>query len=108
MKGGTVVMEFVPRSAVIHEFIDTLQPMMDVYNLDQVGIFEEEGSGNQYYVGYTINKDDDMIVLHMPFVKNERGELALEKEEWTIRADGQETKGFHSLQEAMENIMKMH
>ncbi|WP_027409106.1 DUF5634 family protein [Anoxybacteroides tepidamans] len=101
-------MEFVPRSAIIHEFIDTLEPMMDVYGLDQVGIFEEEGNGDTYYIGYTINKDDDMIILHMPFVKNERGELALEKEEWTIRADGKEEKGYHSLQEAMEKVITRH
>jgi hypothetical protein len=103
MRGGRK-MEFAPRSVIIHEFIDTLQPLMDVYQLDQVGIFEEEGEENKYYIGYTINKDDDMIVLHMPFVKNERGELALEKQEWTIRKDGREQKGYYLLQEAMDEI----
>ena len=97
-------MEFAPRSVIINEFIDTLQLLMDVYQLDQVGVFEEEGEGNKYYIGYTINKDDKMIVLHMPFVKNERGELALEKQEWTIRKDGREQKGYQFLQEAMDEI----
>jgi hypothetical protein len=101
---GVRKMEFVPRSVIIHEFIDALQPLMDVYHLDQVGIFEEEGEGNKYYIGYTINKDDKMIVLHMPFVKNERGELALEKQEWTVRKDGREQKGYYSLQAAMDEI----
>ncbi len=32
-------------------------------------VFEERGEGNRYYVGYTINKDDEMITIHMPFVK---------------------------------------
>ncbi|EPR28878.1 hypothetical protein I656_01445 [Geobacillus sp. WSUCF1] len=98
-------MEFAPRSVVIEEFIDTLEPMMEAYGLDQVGIFEEHGEGNRYYVGYTINKDDEMITIHMPFVKNERGELALEKQEWTVRKDGREKKGFHSLQEAIEEVI---
>ncbi|BAD75749.1 hypothetical protein GK1464 [Geobacillus kaustophilus HTA426] len=98
-------MEFAPRSVVIEEFIDTLEPMMEAYGLDQVGIFEEHGEGNRYYIGYTINKDDEMITIHMPFVKNERGELALEKQEWTVRKDGREKKGFHSLQEAMEEVI---
>lgn len=52
-----------------------------------------------------ITKDDEMITIHMPFVKNERGELALEKQEWTVRKDGREKKGFHSLQEAMEEVI---
>jgi hypothetical protein len=101
---GVRKVDFVPRSVIIHEFIDTLQPMMEAYHLDQVGIFEEEGEGNKYYIGYTINKDDDMIVLHMPFVKNERGELALEKQEWTIRKNGREQKGYRFLHEAMDEM----
>ncbi len=32
-------MEFAPRSVVIEEFIDTLEPMMEAYGLDQVGSF---------------------------------------------------------------------
>lgn len=100
-------MEFVPRSVIIKELIDTLQPIMDIYNLDQVGIFEEEGEGNQYYMGYTVNKDDHMIVLHMPFVKNERGELALQKQEWTVRVNGKEQSGYHSLDEAWADIERI-
>ncbi|AGT31784.1 hypothetical protein M493_07495 [Geobacillus genomosp. 3] len=98
-------MEFAPRSVVIEEFIDTLEPMMEAYDLDQVGIFEEHGEGNRYYIGYTINKDDEMIVVHMPFVRNERGEVALEKQEWTVRKDGDEKTGYRSLQEAMEEVI---
>ncbi|QIZ67553.1 DUF5634 family protein [Geobacillus subterraneus] len=99
-------MEFAPRRVILEEFIDTLEPMMETYGLDQVGIFEERGEGNRYYVGYTINKDDEMITIHMPFIQNERGELALEKQEWTIRKDGQEKKGYRSLPEAMDEAIQ--
>jgi hypothetical protein len=105
---GEKKMEFVPRSVIMNEFIETLQPMMEKYDLDQVGIFEEEGERNHYYIGYTINKDGNMLIVHMPFVKNERGELALQKQEWTIRTNGHERNGYSSLQEAMDDIDKTY
>jgi hypothetical protein len=82
--------------------------MIKIYNLEQIGIFEEEGEDNLYYMGYTINKDGKMIFLHMPFIKNERGELALQKQEWTIRMNGNERKGYGSLSEAMADISATH
>ncbi|HZG60111.1 MAG TPA: DUF5634 family protein [Anoxybacillus sp.] len=101
-------MDFVKREVIMNELIDTLEPMMETYDLDQIGIFEEEGENNLYYMGYTINKDGEMILLHMPFVKNARGELALQKQEWTVRMDGNEQKGYHSLEEAMKQINIFH
>ncbi|WP_044748224.1 DUF5634 family protein [Bacillus alveayuensis] len=101
-------MEFVKREVIMNELIETLEPMMKTYDLDQIGIFEEEGENDLYYMGYAINKDEEMILLHMPFVKNARGELALQKQEWTIRMDGNEQKGYHSLDEAMKQISIFH
>jgi hypothetical protein len=101
-------MDFVKREVIMNELIETLEPMMETYDLDQIGIFEEEGENDLYYMGYTLNKGEEMIVLHMPFVKNARGELALQKQEWTIRMDGNEQKGYHSLEEAMNHINATH
>jgi hypothetical protein len=79
--------------------------MLDKYDLDDIGIYEEEGQDPHYYMGYTIRKDGLVYMVNRPYVKNENNELAVEKEEWTIQTDeGNEVKGIHSIEEVFQKI----
>lgn len=44
-------MEFLPREQIINTLQEPLQSYIDKYGIDDIGIFEEEGQGNQYYLG---------------------------------------------------------
>lgn len=97
-------MDFLPREQVIHEMTGTLEKMMDVYRLEDVGIFEEEGEDNAYYIGYTVRKNEDVYMIHMPFMKNESGELAPRKVEWVVETDTEDYHGFESLDDVFTAI----
>ncbi|MBM6619965.1 DUF5634 family protein [Bacillus sp. RD4P76] len=90
---------------MLADFIHSLEPMLEKYDLDDIGIYEEEGQGSNYFMGYTIRKDGKAFMINRPYVKNENKELALEKDEWTIQTDeGDEVKGIQSMEEVFEKI----
>lgn len=97
-------MDYLSRDVIISEMNSSLREMMEKYQLDDIGIFEEQGEGNLYYVGYTIRKDGKVYMIHHPFVKNEEEELAPVNDEWIIEADEGDTRGYQNLDEVFSYI----
>ncbi|WP_407272373.1 DUF5634 family protein [Radiobacillus sp. PE A8.2] len=98
-------MEYVSRDELRQQFTDTLGELMDRYHLDDAGVFEEEGPEERFYMGYTIRKSGHVYMIHLPYVKNEAEQLAVEKEEWTIeKDDGEEIDGIATLDEVFNKI----
>lgn len=99
-------MDYLSREAILNEMNETLRTIMDKYNVDDIGIFEEQGEGNHYYIGYTIRKDDEVFMTHTPYVINDEGLLRPEKQEWVIETDEGDMRGFSSLEEVFEEMDK--
>lgn len=98
-------MNYAPREVILDEFIHSLHSLLEQYDLDDIGIYEEEGEGSHYFMGYTIRKDGNVYMINRPYVKNEENELAIEKDEWTIQTDeGDEVKGVSSIDEVFQKI----
>ncbi|MFD1738778.1 DUF5634 family protein [Bacillus salitolerans] len=100
-------MNFTPREEIMNYFVHSLESVMDKYDLDDIGIYEEEGAGSHYYMGYTVRKGDKVYMINQPYVKNDQKHLAIEHEEWTIQSDdGKEVKGIATLDEVFHQINK--
>lgn len=98
-------MDFIKREEFLHMMNETLGPIMETYNLEDVGIYEEQGAGDTYYLGYTVRKDGKIYMVNTSCAKNDHGELAVKEYEWTIQTDeGNEKKGFHTLKDVFEEI----
>ncbi|KAA0550356.1 hypothetical protein FZW96_03185 [Bacillus sp. BGMRC 2118] len=98
-------MEYKQREQLLDDFIHSLESILEKYDLDDIGIYEEEGQGTHYFMGYTIRKNGKVFMLNRPYVKNENNELSLENNEWTIQTDeGNEIKGISSMEEVFEKI----
>lgn len=94
-------MEFLSREQLINELQQSFQAYLDKYNLDGIGIFEEEGQDNRYYLGYTAEKEGKTYHIHIPYIKNNSGGLAPLKEEWTVESDDpkeDDLRGFNDLE----------
>lgn len=97
-------MDFLPREQIIQEMTGALQEMINVYQLEEAGIFEEEGEGDSYYVGYTVRKNGDIYMIHKPFMKNEAGQLAPQKLEWVVETDEEDYHKYQSLDDVFSAI----
>lgn len=97
-------MEFVSREVLLNEMNESLKGMLIKYDLDDIGIFEEEGEGNLFHLGYTIRKNDTIHMIHIPFMKNGNGDLAPTDESWVIEnADG-DSRGYQTLEEVFQHL----
>jgi hypothetical protein len=99
-------MEFLTREEIMNDYKRTLYSMMNKYDLDDIGIYEEEGPGDEYYFGYTIRKNGKVFIVNLPYKKNEKGELAIKEHKWTLQANGNEEKGFRTLDEVFTTIQR--
>lgn len=100
-------MEFLPREKIINELQQPFQSYIEKYGIDDIGIFEEHGEGDRYYLGYTVNKDGKTFHIHSPYLKNDQGELALENDEWTLESDNpslEDQRGYDDLESVFRNI----
>ncbi|WP_102275145.1 DUF5634 family protein [Cytobacillus massiliigabonensis] len=100
-------MESLPREQLIANLQKSFQMYINQYGMDDIGVFEEEGQDDLYYLGYTIKKDGKTYHIHSPYRKDTFGGLSLIKNEWTIESDEpQKTdlNGFHSLDSAFRYI----
>jgi hypothetical protein len=100
-------MEFIPREQLIDDIQDSFQPIIEKYNVDDIGVFEEEGQDDYYYVGYTVRKNGKVYMVHLPFQKNSEGHLAPAKQEWTVETDEPteaDGEGYDNLDEVFQNI----
>lgn len=102
-------MEFLSRESVLQELNDSLEQMMTKYNLDDVGIYEEEGANEEFFLGFTVRKNGKVYMINEPYVKDEKGNIAIKEKTWTIQTDqGKEAKGFDSLDEVFQHIQQNH
>ncbi|MGO4886856.1 DUF5634 family protein [Anaerobacillus sp. MEB173] len=101
-------MEFLPRESVIREMNRSLHSMIEKYDLEDIGVFEEEGEGNNYHLGYTIRKNGEVYMVHQPYEKNNQGELTPVNREWVIESDAGDTRGYQSLNEVIQYISNHH
>ncbi|MRH42630.1 hypothetical protein GH741_08020 [Aquibacillus halophilus] len=100
-------MEYIPRQQILGEIQNNFQTILETYDIDEVGIFEEEGQDNNYYMGYTITKDDKAFLIHQTFKKNDEGNMAPVLQEWTVESDepnDEDRSGFGSLDEIFNKI----
>ena len=100
-------MEFLSREQIINELQQSFQNYITQYNIDDIGIFEEEGQNNRYYIGYTVNKGGKTYHIHSPYLKNSQGELSPVENQWTVETDHPQTedlKGYHDLESVFREI----
>ncbi|MGG1814380.1 DUF5634 family protein [Cytobacillus firmus] len=72
-----------------------------------MGIFEEEGQDQYYYLGYTVKKAGKTYHVHSPFVKDGNGGLTPAGNEWTIELDEPDradSRGFTSIEQALQEL----
>ncbi len=100
-------MQFTNREDMISELQNSFQSLINKYQFEDIGVFEEQGQHDSYHLGYTIRKNGKTFMVHTPYIKNQDGQLAYGKEQWTIETDEPNTKdvsGFHNLDEALRTI----
>ena len=100
-------MEFLSREQIIEELQGTLQMYIDEYGIDNIGIFEEEGEDDRYYIGYTATKDGKTYHIHTPFKKDHHGGLIPIEDEWTVEPDepeGNDLRGYQDLESAFREM----
>ena len=97
-------MEYVKRETAISELTHHMDDILNKYNLQGVSVYEEEGEGNHYYLGYTVKKNDQVFMVNKPYIKDKDGKLAVEKQEWTLQGNEGETNGYTSLEDAFQKI----
>lgn len=100
-------MEFLPREEVIQQLQRPFQSLMDQYDIDDIGIFEEEGEENRYFLGYNVKKSGKTYHIHMPYQKNHYGELAPLRNEWILETDEpakDDQRGFQTLEGVLRKL----
>lgn len=60
-------MDISSREEILNDLQRSFQTYMNQFNLDDIGIFEEQGQGNTYYIGYTVKKDGKTYHIHTPY-----------------------------------------
>ncbi|TYS14469.1 hypothetical protein FZC78_18445 [Rossellomorea vietnamensis] len=100
-------MAFISREQLINELQTAFPSLLEEYGLENIGIFEEEGQKDQYYLGYTVKKDGNAYMIHLPYKKDHDGGLEPASDQWTIESDAPEsadTTGFDSMEAALREI----
>ncbi len=102
-----IKMEFLSREQIINELQQSFQSYIDKYDIDNIGIFEEEGQDDRYYIGFTVNKNGKTYHIHSSYSKNGKGGLRPVQNEWTVETDDpqkEDLKGYHDLESVFRNI----
>jgi len=97
-------LNYIPYEQLKNDMTHQLKELMTKYDLEDIGIYEEEGTGDTFYLGYTIRKDGRIYMVNMPYKKDHHGRLALEHQDWTIQEEEGESKGYQSLEEVFSHI----
>ncbi|MCT8138111.1 DUF5634 family protein [Anaerobacillus sp. CMMVII] len=97
-------MEPIHREAILNEMNQSLPKLLEKYDLEDVGIFQEEGEGNRYYLGYTVRKNGEVYMIHQAFRKNESGNLASDEQNWVIESDDGDSRGYESLDAVFSHL----
>lgn len=100
-------MLYLSREQIIQELQQSFHTYTEKYGIDDIGIFEEQGPSDLYYIGYTVNKNGETYHIHIPYMKNETGELTPINSEWTVESDDprrQDLHRFDNLESVFEEI----
>jgi Family of unknown function (DUF5634) len=100
-------LEFLSREEILNELQQSLPTYIEQYNLDDIGLYEEQGQGDIYYMGYTVNKDGKTYHIHTPYHKNENGQMASQQKSWTVELDEpnkEDLKGYNDLESVFRDI----
>jgi len=100
-------METFTRDEIINELKQNFKAYIEHHDIDDIGIFEEEGSGENYYMGYTVNKEGKTYHIHTPYQKNNHGGLTPVHKEWTVESDEPtkaDKKGYHDLESVFRDL----
>ncbi|EDL64833.1 hypothetical protein BSG1_13626 [Bacillus sp. SG-1] len=101
------MMAFLSREQLINELQTSFPSLMEEYGLEEIGVFEEEGQKDQYYLGYTVKKDGKAYMIHLPYKKDHDGGLEPSSQQWTIESDDPDAAdhtGFDSMESALRGI----
>lgn len=100
-------MDYLSREQIINELQQSFELYIDKFGIENVGIFEEEGQAERYYMGYTVKKDGKTFHIHIPYTKNNNGELAPINKEWTVESDDpkkDDVRGYKDLESVLREI----
>jgi hypothetical protein len=97
-------MQYINREILLNDLTNRLQELMMEYDLEDIGIYEEQGVGNEHYIGFTIRKNGEVYMVNLPFVKNDNGELVVREQDWTIQYETGESHGYKSLDDVISAI----
>jgi hypothetical protein len=61
--------DYLSREQIMNVLQQSFQPCLNKYGIEDIGIFEEEGQDNRYYLGYTTRKDGKTHHIHLLFKK---------------------------------------
>lgn len=100
-------MEYLSRDQIIYDLQQRFETYIEEFGIDDIGIFEEEGQDERYYIGYTVKKNGKTYHIHTPYSKNNYGSLAPIDHEWTVESDdptGDDRRGYPDLESVMNEI----
>jgi hypothetical protein len=97
-------MEYINREALVTELTSRFQALMDEYDLEDIGVYEEQGAEDEYYVGFTVRKEGEVYMINLPYTKNQQGELSVKEQDWTIQAENGELHGYRNLDDVFTAI----
>ena len=89
---GRILVNYQSREQIMNVLQQSFQPYLNKYGIEDIGIFEEEGPDDRYYLGYTTRKDGKTHHIHLPFQKNSDGGLAAIDRKWTVESDNPQEK----------------
>lgn len=99
-------MEYLSREEIIHDLQQPFNNYIEEYGIDDIGIFEEQGQDDVYYMGYTVKKDGKTYHIHSTFRKEHEGLTPLNNL-WTIEPDdpqGRDVTGYRDIDSALREI----
>jgi hypothetical protein len=95
------------REQIIKSLQQPFQFYIDHFGIDNIGIFEEEGQADLYYLGYTVTKNGKTYHIHTPYKKNDNGRLIHIDTEWTLETDDpqeNDLQGYQNLESVFREI----
>lgn len=97
-------MEHLSRDTVLTAMTDTFEGKMEQYDLDEIGIFEEQGEGDLYYIGYRVKKGENVFIIHQAYKQSDDGFMVPGNDQWVIESESGDEWLFGTLDEAFRQI----
>lgn len=100
-------MEYLSRAQIINDLQKPFQTYLEQYEIDEIGIYEEDGQEGIYHIGYTVTKDGKTYHIHSSFRKNENEFLAPLNNLWTLETDepsGDDRTGYRDVESVFQKI----